>query len=216
MNSPILSCYNTDKFFIEFWKGKYQLPAPSQHQQAEMNEDEKSALWYVAGYIIKKVKARLWKKKKHDMADKLKQLLEDSEIDDNVTSGTTEENNPKEWLELVNRGELTRCSNDFYEYLTVVKLAIKETVLLPHTKSVPLPETTRTLLNSQNIKATWASLFEEEIEENEIVHLLILEEYLKIRCFGYTNKLMEMYKNKKEVNLQKSKSFRAQVSSSIQ
>ena len=145
MNSPILSCYITYKFFIEFWKGKYQLPAPSQHQQAEMNEDEKSALWYVAGYIIKKVKARLWKKKKHDMADKLKQLLEDSEIDDNVTSGTTEENNPKEWLELVNRGELTRCSNDFYEYLTVVKLAIKETVLLPHTKSVPLPETTRTL-----------------------------------------------------------------------
>ena len=146
----------------------------------------------------------------------MKQLLKDSEIDDDVTSGTTEENNPKEWLELVNRGGLTRCSNDFYEYLTVVELAIKETVLLSHTKSVPLPETTRTLLNSQNIKATWASLFEEEIEENEIVHLLILEEYQKIRCFGYKNKLMEMYKNKKEVNLQKSKSFRAQVSSSIQ
>ena len=72
------------------------------------------------------------------------------------------------------------------------------------------------VLNSQNINATWASLFEEEIEENEIVHLLILEEYLKIRCFGYTNKLMEMYKNKKEVNLQKCKSFRAQVSSSRQ
>ena len=32
MNSPILSCYITYKFFIEFWKGKYQLPAPSQHK----------------------------------------------------------------------------------------------------------------------------------------------------------------------------------------
>ena len=49
--------------------------------------------------------------KKQDIADKLKQLLEDSEIDDDVTSGTTEENNPKEWLELVNRGGLTRILN---------------------------------------------------------------------------------------------------------
>ena len=34
-------------------------------------------------------------------------------------------------------------------------------------------------------------------DSKELIHCLILEEYLKIRCFGHTAKIMELYKDTK-------------------
>ena len=227
-HSPILSFYLTYTYFIQYWKHKYPLSAqPNEQQNCQMSEDEQCALWYVAGYVIRKVKGLLVQIKKVNLVDPVKQFLEDSievenietELDTtSLTTGIAKAEKGKEWFTLINRGGLTKCNNDFYEHLKTVEMEIKSYILLPSTISVPLQQKSSILSKKESIRISWDSLISSRQQDDlgdlsadskELIHRLILEEYLKIRCFGHTTKVMELYMDTKVLNLQKSRSFRA-------
>ena len=115
----------------------------------------------------------------------------------------------KKWFDLVNRGGLTKCNNDFYEYLRAVELELqmhylkkmdekKETV---HPSSV-----TKELTKNESIIQSWTTLGSPEELQTPLTEL-----YVQIRCFAYARKKMELYKRGKGQNLQKSKSFRSKI-----
>uniref|UniRef100_A0A1X7STK4 Uncharacterized protein n=1 Tax=Amphimedon queenslandica TaxID=400682 RepID=A0A1X7STK4_AMPQE len=205
--SSVLSLYLTYFFFVKFWKNKYSIAdnATEEQQVTAITEDEKCALWYIAGYLIRKVKGKVGML----LAEKMEMFLE--EVDDVIEDDTTLEEDiqhPKKWLESINRGGLVKCSNDFYEHLQTVEKEIRQ-LILPSSKCVPLLETTTDLLKSRNIEESWSSVSQGlDIGDSAKIHSLVIEEFLKVRCFGHTKIFLELYKNTKKKNLQKSRGFR--------
>lgn len=125
-------------------------------------------------------------------------LLEENEDDDDDSN--EDQHHPKEWLNLINRGGLTKFSNDLYEHLLTVENEIQK-VISPSTRKIPLVETTEKVAKSQIVQESWYSILAAEgiteKEESERINELIIHEFLKVRCFGHVNKLLEIYKNQK-------------------
>lgn len=209
--SSILSFHITYSFFIAFWK-KYPVErAEIKQPKDDMTKDEEYALWYVGGYLIRKIKKKIGAKNEKVMA----LLLEENEDDDD--DNNEDQHHPKEWLNLINRGGLKKCSNDLYEHLLTVENEIQK-VISPSTRKIPLVETTEKVAKSQIVQESWYSILAAggitEKEESERINELIIHEFLKVRCFGHVNKLLEIYKNQKKTNLQKSRGLRATLISS--
>ena len=76
----------------------------------------------------------------------IKDTLKDDDDDDNE-----DQHHPKEWLNLINRGGLTKCSNDLYEHLHTVENEIQK-VISPSTRKIPLVETTKKVAKSQIVQ----------------------------------------------------------------
>jgi hypothetical protein len=81
-------------------------------------------LWYIAGYIIRKVKKIETANNNTDSIALLDTFLEedtdgeDDDVDLNISS--------KLWLTCVNRGGLLRCNNDFYSFIRAAEIEIKK------------------------------------------------------------------------------------------
>ena len=84
----------------------------------------RSALWYVAGYIIRKTRRNLIKIGKQELATQITHLLEDEDYEEG-TNETEVDFDDKKWFDLINRGGLTKCNSDFYEYLRAVELKLQ-------------------------------------------------------------------------------------------
>ena len=80
--------------------------------------------WYVAGYVTRKTRRNLIKIGKQELATQITHLLEDEDYDED-TNKTEVDFDDKKWFDLINRGGLTKCNNDFYEYLRAVKLELQ-------------------------------------------------------------------------------------------
>jgi hypothetical protein len=85
--------------------------------------DEKSALWYVGGYVIYSVKKKITKLKNVSFKEQLLQLLL-SFTEDSAINSDWEVDSTKEWFNSVNRGGLVQCTNNFHSFLYTVELIL--------------------------------------------------------------------------------------------
>ena len=119
--SSILSFYLTFTMFTYCWKTTY--PVQNQVQSSieapiKLNFDEESALWYVAGYLIKSLSDKVTQSKhlyRNEILLILESFKEDDELNiDEASKATIAQLRSKEWFDTINRGGLIRCTIDFY------------------------------------------------------------------------------------------------------
>ena len=137
-SSPILSFYITYNYFIDLWK--YIYPTTVRNKASETSHltyDEENALWYIAGYVIRKVKSQTHKAESssHDkfiLDSFIEESGDDGEGNDDdeclspVSSADT-------WINSINRGGLIKCNNDFYQFVRAIELEMKGLLQVPQT-----------------------------------------------------------------------------------
>ena len=218
ISSPVLSFYVTYTYFVNVWKQQY----PENHHQNTATEtshltyDEENALWYIGGYIIRKILKKV-EASKSSLKEELLAVINDrfletsyDELDEDKQNEipAQEELNSRIWLESINRGGLVKCSNDFYLLIRAVELELKKIIPL---KSSHLgnPRTTAVNIGSTpTVQDAWDSLTSMPHHcEREDQKTQILELYVKVRFYAFTTKTVEHYKQDKLQALQKSKSL---------
>lgn len=203
--------------FINFWNKQYLLEedpcSPSSVSNSTLTEDEKSDLWYIGGYTIKATIDKLTRltSDHHGCNNKLLLLLETlketDDIDDEATYQSPD-SNTKEWFNAINRGGLTRCTNDFYVWITNVEKALKSLLHQSdsNTKSINTSNMALQIKDSPEVACFWEdTIIEAEFPEHmSQIQDLILDYYVNFRVHAYTNKQMEKYKLTKKKSIQKS------------
>lgn len=123
----------TYHYFIRLWESKYPTTANITKCITEttyISYDEENAVWYIGGFIIRKVRRKI---KALDVKDDLLAMLEKFEgkedMEDESLTGDDEESvDTKKWITLIDRGGLVKCSNNFYSFLRSVELEIKDKI----------------------------------------------------------------------------------------
>ena len=137
---------------------------------------------------------------KKKMLQTLHKFVEDKE----AHSHDEEEFATSAWFDSINRGCLTRCSNDFYYFIYAVEESLK-TVLQLVIKEIQIPKLIEQLRLDANIHQTWTTLCSsvDVITEQYIYDELlteILNFYIQIRGYAFTTKWMEDLKKKRKVS----------------
>ena len=128
--TPILAFFITYTYFTRQWTTMYPIEANSTCSVASYNEashlspDEENALWYVAGYVIRKVmKISLRSGASQEVIQiaTLLSFIEDGEEldDDDISDDQGDETLSTAWFDAINRGGLFKCTNDFYKFMSV-------------------------------------------------------------------------------------------------
>ena len=134
-------------------------------------------------------------------------------MEDKESCSSEEELESQKWFNGINRGGLTCCSDDFYNFYTV-EVSIKD-ALQTYTNTLNLTKITEQITSNTNVNQTWTTLCSTEIITEQYVYDELLNEILKfciqIRGFAFTSKWMEDFKKKKKKNLQKTKSLRNKI-----
>ena len=99
--------------------------------------DERSALWYYGGYLIRKLRNNIKKSLTTTTHNKIQKsvlcLLEaffetnETEIDEEKKNNENENIRGKEWLSIINRGGLLCCTNDFHTLLYTIEIQVRLT-----------------------------------------------------------------------------------------
>lgn len=185
-------------------------------EPAELTPDEKAAIRYVGGYIIKRTIKYITEKaidNKEACLYTTFHLLEDPESSDKAVDIMELQN----WSKIVDRGGLHQCTNEFHLLLMEieknVKLCCCERTL---TNELPFMELKENLLKNQFIMNLWTSCIDDTSPDEVMTELLkiILDQYLKIRGFAYAAHFMERYKYSHQKNVVKTKSLRTKLQNS--
>lgn len=214
-SSSVLSFFITYTLFIRQWMYKY--PKNSQYttesQLPHLTYEEQNLLWYVAGYVLKKVRGEM----------KGKEWIMDSFIEESTDSDNIEiedDCDAQNWLHIIDRGGLTKCNNDFYIFLRAVELEMTsilsqkslESASLGHPKVI-----SETLEENTSITDAWDNLISPldvpDSSTTDTIKSKILKLYIKMRSFAFQNKKMEQYKQSNKENIQKTKSLRSKLNS---
>ena len=137
---------------------------------------------------------------------------EELNLDNNDHEATVKS---KEWFDTINRGGLTRCTNEFYNFVVNIEIEIKRKLQLNIScKNINAAEIVDLLKTTENVIKSWNDLMKSSIENNDIKNNLLnqlLLFYVRFRLFANTNKTMELYKSQRKKTVQKSKSLRSKL-----
>ena len=185
----MLSFYVTYKYFIYQWQHKF--PGNNHHLQSNqlphLTYDEQSALWYVAGYILKKIRKQVGDNDEAlALVDSFTEWEDDTTEDLDDEANSADELTSENWLKLINRGGLKKCTNDFYVFIQAVELEIKtflsDKPFQGNGKSDP-KSITSTIMSKEKVKDSWQVLVGgHEVEEMEFK---IIRLCVTVHCFAF-------------------------------
>ena len=102
--------------------------------------DERSALWYYGGYLIRKLRNNIKKSltttthnNKIQIQKSVLCLLEafletdETDLDEEEKNDENEDISGKKWLNTINRGGLLCCTNDFHTLLCTIEIQVRLT-----------------------------------------------------------------------------------------
>uniref|UniRef100_A0A1X7V624 Uncharacterized protein n=1 Tax=Amphimedon queenslandica TaxID=400682 RepID=A0A1X7V624_AMPQE len=131
--SPLFSFYTTYNMFTNLWKKAYPVRGVVDISRSTepVTDDERKAMWYVGGYFIKnltkKINSKIGSHPKYTHG--LLLILESfHETDETVEDDETNDElyiKSKDWFNAINRGELTCCTNKFYNFMINLEKEIK-------------------------------------------------------------------------------------------
>ncbi|XP_019862289.1 PREDICTED: uncharacterized protein LOC109590877 [Amphimedon queenslandica] len=220
--SPLLSFYTTYNMFTNLWKEAYPVHGVVgiSRSTEPLTDDERKAMWYVGGYFIKnltkKINSKIGSHPKytHDLLLILESLEEtDERVEDDETNDELHIKS-KDWFNAINRGGLTRCTNEFYNFMInlekEIKRMLEELDEFTTEQKIDKNKVITHLKSSKSITSSWEELRSAD-ELMAILLDLLLQEYINFRIFSDTNKIMEQYKLQKKTTLQKKKSLRRNI-----
>lgn len=220
-NTPIMNYYVTHKLY----QTKLTSTTPSlasgcsEQITVTLTEDEKAAIVYVGGYIIRKCIQQV--SATHTDFSKtclylLFQLLEDPDFVTNENS-SLDIFDIKNWSKLVDRGGLLHSAEDFVNVLLQIERTIKEILYQSPSgrrkTSIPIASIKEQVLSCPIICELWTNSFigdaSADLPSKQQLLEMITTQYIKVRGFAFTASYMEKYKYKHNKQLSKTKSLRS-------
>ena len=161
-------------------------------------------LRYAAGYIPRALRKKL-SKSRHPLKDDIQLCLFDL-LDD----GDEEANDSQDWVQLINRGGLTRVNHTTFEMFVAMEYELRKHIHRGQTLN--LEHITTAITENEDVLFLW-SLVSADWEDSSASELLqmVVNQWVKIRGFSYASAWVEQYKVAQKQTTQKSKGVHKQL-----
>ena len=167
--------------------------------------EETNALYYAAGYVPRALKKKLMKSA-HPLKEDLQLCLLDL-LDD----GDEDANESKDWVNLINRGGLTRINNNTFELFQAMEYELRQHLSINQVPSFG-DHVNHAITENEDVQFFWSILSADWEEKSASVLLqMVVSQWVKIRGFSYASSWMEKYKTTQRKTIQKSKGVRKQL-----
>ena len=192
-----------DRIFTQ--KSEALLPLNTILEEREFNEIKENAIYYAAGYIIRKL---IWKyeKAKGENSKVFIYALWDMIGEDchSVEATSTYNDYVKIWIKAQDRGGLQHVSNDTFNCFKTIEVVTYQLIEKGYEKEYV---TSQTYINS-NILFCWELISDLEQERSmELLHDVI-DLWFTMRGFALANRLFEEYKQTSKSNIKGKKGLR--------
>uniref|UniRef100_A0A1X7V571 Uncharacterized protein n=1 Tax=Amphimedon queenslandica TaxID=400682 RepID=A0A1X7V571_AMPQE len=161
--SPILAFFTTLQLLYRLWKHHYSTTSIQKSEEVHLTYNEQNAVWYVAGYIIRKLR-------KTQNVNEEQLALFDFFVDDSAdVKNTDDDSSPHEeikdtqsGLRMVDRGGLTNCSNNFNIYLRALemscKIELEQSFNQPEARHRDFQLLAEAIMKDTDVQSNWKSL----------------------------------------------------------
>ena len=208
---PVPSFYQevTDLLFEDILKSQYPLPTDYTPLVAEdITYEDANVVRYVAGYVYRKVNAKIAKKPNKLHLEKcLKELLQEE--------GESVATVSADWLEAMDRGGLVHVREGTYMLFCAMEEVVRE--YLHANKVAHMTEGFKTtvvkaIMESEEVLFHWCMLTAEaEDKDAQVVFGMLIEMWITVRGYSFTSQWLEVYKREKKKCLQRSKALRKDI-----
>ena len=207
---PTFYQYVTHRMFRDFVRKKHLVTAPEAQQASAITHDEENVVRYISGYICRKVQNKFASTRA--LQNKEEMLLFMSELNGDEWN---EERGTEEWVNSIDRGGLWHVKDDTYQLFYLMEEDIRKYLLVSAAKS--FDETTKagilaSLFSNEDLLFHW-TLLASNLEDSIAMHILkeIAGLYVTVRGFGFASSCMELYKQRHQIKIQKSKALRKKL-----
>ncbi len=206
LSAPILCQYLGNLMFKELIALRYprQDPSTPSSSCSALTSEEIYGLRYAAGYIPRALRKKLPKSThplKNDMLLCIFDLLDE---------GSESEHESQKWVELINRGGLTRVNNLTYELFVAMELELRK-----HVRNFEAPNVKMiiaAILENEDVNFLWCIVSADWDQSSALALLrMIVEDWVKIRGFSLASAWVEKFKVTRKQTTQKSKGLRKQL-----
>ena len=206
--SPIFCQYVGYHVFQQLTKLQYPLTEPSEAaktSRSALTYEEINALRYAAGYVPRILKKKLLKSA-HPLKEDLQLCLLDL-LDD----GDEDSNESQDWVELINRGGLTRVNNNTFEVFVAMEYALRRHLNVDQAPNLT-DRVNSAIIENEDVQFLWSILSSDWDEETGSILLeMVVSQWVKIRGFSVASAWVERYKSTQKKTTQKSKGVRKQL-----
>ena len=180
-----------------------------------LNDDELSALHYVAGYVVRKVRRST---KGNDVQSVQHRTALESlctvSAEDNIEESC--DTFVKRWISLTNRGGLTIISDSAFEFFVRVERKCRTLLNISSvsvSRQIDINKIAEDLTHMEEICSLSSHLFSNHVEDDYQLNLVekILRLYLTIRGFSFARGWLEQYKKASRSVVPGSKSLRSRL-----
>ena len=194
VSQEIFESLLTQKFKIEHNE------VPDNSIQDRLTDEEENAVNYVGGYVVRSVKD---KTKDKDQLDVLKNLTGDS---------TNFE--AQKWTKTVDRGGLVHVSEEAFRFFLAVEYATRRNLRVSNV--INMDENFRNklknlIMGDSDVEFYWLLTGVEDEDAGELVMEKLIEKWITVRGFSFTNSILEQYKQNCKKTTAKSKSLRTKL-----
>ena len=187
-------------------KSEVELPIHSLEDDRSFSEVEENAIYYVAGYVIRKLIYRHQKssdsKSKATVSALWEMLGEDCT---SVNTLCSFDDYVKTWISSNNHGGLKHVSLDTFNCFKAIELITYKLVSEGHSKDEIVSQT----FSNENVVFHWEQISEIPEEAHSLKLLRdVIDLWFTIRGFSVTNRLFEEYKRASKINIKGKKGIR--------
>ena len=206
---PIFCQCIGDKLFKSIIKSTFLLSTSSETAAAGkeaptiiISHQEANALRYAAGYVPRAIGKKLKKSTDPQKAQLWLCLL------DVLDDGDEEHADSEDWIELIDRGGLTRINEIAFQVFLAMEIELRK-----HLNSQCVPnfktDITKKVLENEDVAFYWSILSTDwEEHDSQALLELVVNMFITIRGFSYASAWVEKYKTASAKSLQKSKGLR--------
>lgn len=195
---------------------KLELPEPTMPETLTptISLEEKNAVCYAAGYVLRSIKLKLSKSKSISdqiLVSFITTLHDNEENDDN---GAPQEAY-REWLRKVNRGGLFVIGDALYETFIAIKMVERKylkDIENPFYNTIDLESQIENVITNEDVLFWWA-LFTATLE-NDLADILlkkIVKHWITLRGFSFCKNIVEQYKESNKSSLKRKRSLRKEL-----
>ena len=186
-------------------KSEALIPLSTTLEEREFDEIEENAIYYAAGYIIRKL---IWKYEKTSGEDSklFINALWDMIGEDchSVEATSTYNDYVKIWIKAQDRGGLQHVSNDTFNCFKAIEVVTYQLIENGYEKEY----VTSQAYCNPNILFYWELISDLEQEKSLVLLRDVIELWFTVRGFALTNRLFEEYKQTSKSNIKGKKGLR--------
>ena len=189
-------------------KSEVELPIHSLEDDRSFSEVEENAIYYVAGYVIRKLIYRHQKSsdsKSKATVSVLWEMLGEDCTSVNTLCSFDAYDYVKTWISSNDRGGLKHVSLDTFNCFKAIELITYKLISEGHSKDEIVSQT----FSNENVVFHWEQISEIPEEAHSLKLLReVIDLWFTIRGFSVTNRLFEEYKRASKINIKGKKGIR--------